>query len=41
MPIARWLFDEDLKDSIGEMHGHAVSNPSLEGGAVHFDQVLT
>lgn len=35
--FARWEFDGDLKDSIGDLHGKAVGNAKLEDGALVVD----
>jgi hypothetical protein len=36
-PIARWDFEEDLQDSIGNLHGQAHEGARLEGGALIVD----
>ncbi|MEO2011117.1 MAG: DUF1553 domain-containing protein [Pirellulaceae bacterium] len=33
-PIARWEFDDDLKDSVGVAHGVAIGGASLDSGAL-------
>jgi hypothetical protein len=33
-PIARWEFEDDLKDSVGTMHGSAKGNSRLEKGGL-------
>jgi mono/diheme cytochrome c family protein len=35
--FARWEFDGNLKDSIGELHGKAVGNAKLENGSLAVD----
>ena len=35
--FARWEFDGDLKDSLGELHGKAVGNAKLENGYLALD----
>jgi hypothetical protein len=35
--FARWEFNDDLKDSVGELHGKAVGNAKLENGALMVD----
>ncbi|MCA9155615.1 MAG: DUF1553 domain-containing protein, partial [Planctomycetales bacterium] len=37
LPIARWEFDDDLRDSIGNLHGVAKGNARLEAGAIVLD----
>jgi hypothetical protein len=36
-PFARWDFDDDLKDSIGSLHGRIVGSAKLENGALVVD----
>ncbi|MEC8989154.1 MAG: DUF1549 domain-containing protein, partial [Verrucomicrobiota bacterium] len=36
-PLARWEFDTDLRDSLGEMHGMAKGSARLSGGALIVD----
>lgn len=36
-PIARWEFDGDFKDAIGELHGTAHSQARVEGGRLILD----
>jgi hypothetical protein len=35
--FARWEFDGDLKDSIGDLHGKAVGNAKIENGMLALD----
>ena len=35
--FARWEFDGDLKDSIGDLHGKAVGNAKIENGTLALD----
>ena len=36
-PLARWEFDTDLRDSLGEMHGMAKGSARVSGGALVVD----
>ena len=36
-PLARWDFDDDLRDSAGDLHGVAHGNARLESGALVLD----
>ena len=36
-PIARWTFDNDLKDQIGNMHGKAMNGAKIINGALQLD----
>ncbi|MEK6233096.1 MAG: DUF1553 domain-containing protein [Planctomycetales bacterium] len=36
-PIARWEFDKDLKDSVGEAHGTALGGARIESGELVLD----
>jgi hypothetical protein len=36
-PIARWEFDGNLRDSIGNLHGEAVDNARVENGGLVLD----
>ena len=36
-PIARWTFDKDLKDQIGNMHGKAMNGAKIINGALELD----
>ena len=36
-PLARWEFDTDLRDSLGEMHGIAKGSARVSGGALVVD----
>ena len=36
-PIARWEFEDDMKDSVGTMHGSAIGDPRLERGGLVVD----
>ena len=36
-PFAMWTFDNDLKDSAGNLHGQLFGNARLEGGALVLD----
>jgi hypothetical protein len=36
-PIARWEFENDLKDSIGNLHGEAVDNAHVNNGGLVLD----
>lgn len=35
--FARWTFDHDLRDSIGDLHGTAIGNATIERGALVVD----
>ena len=37
VPIARWEFDTDFRDSIGTLHGEPQGNPRLENGGLVLD----
>ena len=37
MPFARWEFDKDLRDSVGDLHGRAFSDAKVENGALTLD----
>lgn len=37
VPIARWEFDGDLRDSVGTLHGKAVGNARIENGTLVLD----
>lgn len=36
-PLARWEFDTDLRDSLGELHGMAKGSARISGGALVLD----
>ena len=36
-PIARWTFDVDLKDQIGNLHGKAINGAKIHDGALELD----
>ena len=36
-PIARWTFDKDLKDQIGNLHGKSMNGAKINGGALELD----
>ena len=36
-PYARWEFDEDLQDAVGELHGEPIDNARVEGGRLLLD----
>ncbi|MAB61032.1 MAG: hypothetical protein CMO46_10930 [Verrucomicrobiales bacterium] len=36
-PIARWTFDVDLKDQIGNLHGKAMNGAKINDGALELD----
>ena len=36
-PIARWTFDFDLKDQIGNLHGKAINGAKIHDGALELD----
>ena len=36
-PIARWTFDKDLKDQIGNIHGKALGGARINDGALELD----
>ena len=36
-PIARWTFDKDLKDQIGNMHGKAMNGAKIVNGALELN----
>ncbi len=37
LPLARWSFDADLKDSMGELHGSAAGSAKVEDGRLVVD----
>ena len=36
-PLARWTFDSDLRDQVGELHGTAHGGASIENGRLQLD----